>query len=291
MAEHRAEPVYASHNNAWPGPTAPHLHAAIASPDRLLEEPAPDFPGSWLPRLGPNDRRASRAYAAFANPADPAVKIALIVAGLGLDGVDSQAAVAELPGAVDFAVSAHGDNLSALLQAVRAGGHEYLLSLPMEPAGYPTNDEGEHELLTSATPPENARNLEWALCRIEGYVGVTGASDGQLGERFRASPALMQTVLDELKRRGLFYLAPPATPELPAHTGVRAVSLVIDDDREARAIDDRLAQLEANARQLGSAIGLVGRPSPATLARVVAWAARLPAKGISLTPISALAQP
>jgi polysaccharide deacetylase 2 family uncharacterized protein YibQ len=41
----------------------------------------------------------------------------------------------------------------------------------------------------------------------------------------------------------------------------------------------------------GSALGLVSVPRPVTLARVAAWTTTLAAKGLALTPVSALVLP
>jgi polysaccharide deacetylase 2 family uncharacterized protein YibQ len=215
----------------------------------------------------------------------------LIVAGFGLNGADSFAAVAQLPAAVDFAVSVYAATLDPLLTATRQAGHEYLLSLPMEPARYPLDDEGPHELLTGAAASANALNLEWALSRMAGYFGVTGASDGQRGERFAASPTLMGGVGDELSRRGLAYIDPRPPADAPERPLGRGVDIVIDEPATADDMQSKLAELEQTARQKGSAIGLVGRPTPVAVARLAAWAAGLAGRDLALVPVSALLKP
>ena len=90
------------------------------------------------------------------------------------------------------------DDLGPLLQDARAHGHEYLASVPMEPQGYPLNDPGPRALLTGADPATNEHNLEWALIRVPGAVGATGALDGMRGERLAgaADPyAMVQVTL------------------------------------------------------------------------------------------------
>ena len=51
----------------------------------------------------------------------------------------------------------------------------------------------------------------------------------------------------------------------------------------------KLAELERIARDRGSAIGLVGRLRPSMLDRIAVWARDLEARGVMLTPVSALA--
>jgi polysaccharide deacetylase 2 family uncharacterized protein YibQ len=53
-------------------------------------------------------------------------------------------------------------------------------------------------------------------------------------------------------------------------------------------IDKQLAALEAAARHNGAALG-VAAPYPASVDRLVAWAATLNDKGLVLAPVSAVA--
>ncbi len=285
-----AAPAGRSNNNPWPAPH-PKAVTPIAAPDPQLLEPAPDFPGAMLPRIGPGGRRPERIYTAWAEPRPAQPRVALIVAGLGLNGADSFAAVAQLPAAVDFAVSAYADNPDVLLAASRSAGHEYLLSLPMEPAGYPLDTEGPRALLTGAPAADNALSLEWALSRFQGYFGVTGASDGQRGERYAASPSLMAALGDELTRRGLAYIDPRPPADAPERPLGRGVDVVLDEPATGDDVTSKLAELEQAARQHGAAIGLVGRPTPVTLARLAAWTQGLAGREVALVPVSALLRP
>ncbi len=287
----RAPPALHAHNAPWPGPPRPRAVGSIAASDSLLLAPAPDYPGAMLPIIGPAGRQPSRVYAAPVGPANPQPKVALLVAGFGLNSADSFAAVARLPPAVDFAVSAYAENPDPLLASARQAGHEYLLSLPMEPDGFPLNQEGAHELLTGAPAQDNALNLEWALSRIQGYFGVTGASDGQRGERYAASATLMDSLGDELARRGLVYVDPRPPADAPERPIGRGIDVVIDAPAGADDIQSKLAELEQAARQRGAAIGLVGRPAPVTVAQLAAWAAGLAGRELALVPASTLLQP
>ena len=88
----------------------------------------------------------------------------------GQRGRDPRAA-----GGVTLAISPYAANPDQLLTAARAAEHEYLLSIPMEPQGFPLNDPGPQALMTTLPPEENRQRLDWALSRIAGYVGATGA--------------------------------------------------------------------------------------------------------------------
>ncbi len=162
----------------------------------------------------------------------------------------------------------------------------------MESVRFPLDDAGQHSLLTGAAPEENLANLEIVMGRLQGYVGMTGVSDGLLGERFAAQSSTFAQVLEELGRRGLLYVDPrPPGPDLaPLPPGVagRNADLVLDDTPARANIEGRLAELERIARARGSAIGVAARLRPVTLERVAAWARDAETRGIVLIPVSAL---
>ncbi len=278
-----------------PAPPAVQVAAGIPAPIAALQEPAPDVAGAVLPRIGPDGRMPMQAYAAPFDAADARPRVAVLLAGIGMTETDSEAAIHATPPAVSLAFSPYATRPAALLEMARAAGHETLVSIPMEPLGYPLNDAGDHALLTGLTPAQNHERLDWALSRIAGYVGATGAMSGLMGERFAAGEQ-MPPMLEELAARGLLYIAPRPSPAQLAgpaapQPGVREADLVIDDLPGRPEIEARLAQLEQLARDRGNALGLIGRPDPVTVDRLQFWAASLASRGIVLVPVSALVPP
>ncbi|MBV8915801.1 MAG: divergent polysaccharide deacetylase family protein, partial [Acetobacteraceae bacterium] len=211
-----------------PGPATPATPPArspegrIAAPDPGLLEISKAFPPAMLPRVGSDGRMARVVYARPFDRADKRPRIGLMVTGLGMSDADSRAAIDALPGPITLAFSPYASNPDPLLELARARGHELLVSIPMEPQGYPLNDAGSRSLLTGADPAQNRTNLEWALGRIQGYVGATGAFEGMRGERFGDQSGSLAQVLDELGRRGLLYVDPrpgagkPSTGNAPS---------------------------------------------------------------------------
>lgn len=276
---------------ARPGRTPP---GPIAEPDPALLDAAQDAPVEGRsatelgpPRIAPDGRAPMQIYAAGFDPATRTPRIGLVLAGIGPDAAASQDAIHLLPAAVTLAVSPYATP-DAVLEAARQAGHEFLLSLPMEPQGYPQNDAGTEMLSASLSPAENTRRLMWALSRAAGYVGVTGAFGEMRGERFAGVADQMGPVLASLARRGLLYVDPrPGAARLPSVWSCD-VDVVVDDPPAPEAIDARLAELEKRAHDTGVAIGLVGAPRPVTLAHLKAWVGNLPARGAVLAPVSAL---
>ncbi len=212
----------------------------------------------------------------------------MLVAGFGLSAADSRAAIDALPGAVTLAFSAYAPNPEPLAAAARARGHELLASLPMEADGYPRDDAGPRSLLTGAPTEKNRENLEWAMGRLQGYIGMTGASDGLRGERYAMQTSSQNLMLDELARRGLLYIDPrPGAP--PPGIAGRSVDLVVDDPSSRAEIEAKLLALERTAREHGSALGLAGPLRPVTIERIAAWARDVETRGFELVPVSALA--
>lgn len=280
------EPPHAAAQSA----PAPESHARVAPPDPALLEPSADFPPAQLPRVAADGRAPRTAYAAPPVAVPPgASRIALLVSGVGLSERDTDAAIHDLPGPVSLAVSAYANAGPATLEAARAAGHELFASIPMEPRDYPMNDEGPRALLTGAAPAQNRLNLLWALGRVPGAVGATGASDGMGGERFAVVGGAMDPMLDEIARRGLLYID-PRPGEAPSRAGLRdrSVDVVIDDPPARAEIEAKLQALERVARERGTALGLAGRPQPVTLQRLSAWIGTLQGRGFVLVPVSSL---
>jgi len=285
-SEPAPSPVATGSPVARPAPVIQPLDSgAIRPPDPALLEPTAD-PAVMLPRIAADGRTPMQMYAAPFDPADKRPRIGLLFDGFGLAQDDSRDAINTLPPGVTLAFSPYSAQPDALLAAARARGHEYLLSIPMESQGYPLNDAGDHSLLTGADPEANAKNLTWVLGRIEGYVGATGALDGLRGERFAEATASFSGVRLVLLARGLFYVDP--RPRAPSSPGMRAVDLVVDEPATRGDIDDKLARLEAIAREHGSALGLAGPLRPVTVVHVAAWARGLDTRGLALAPVSAL---
>ncbi len=264
-----------------PAPTAP---GTIHTPDTALMEPAPDYPDRFLPHKASDGRVSMTYYARTPDAADKRPAMAMLVVGMGQSEADSLAASAALPGAVTLGFSPYTASPDALLADARAHGHEYLVTLPMESQGFPLNDSGPHALLTGADPAVNARNLEWILSRMQGEVGLTGASDNLRGERFASAGTLFGGVLDQVAARGLLYVDP--RPGAPARPGTAVVTMVVDDPPDRASIDAKLSQLEQRARDGEKVLGLAGPLRPVTVERIAAWAHGLDGRGIALQPVS-----
>jgi hypothetical protein len=258
----------------------------IPAPDPALVEAGRHGP---LPRIGADGRTSIRAYRRDFDRRDTRPRIGIVVADIGLSATQTEEAIRRLPPAVALALSPYAARPTQAAERARERGMETLISLPLEPVGYPLNDPGERALLTGRPMAENLDLLDWSLARAQGYVGAIGAIGGMRGERFAALPEAIGPVQETLFRRGLLYIDPRPGAAPPARAWGRSVDVVLDEPAGTRGeIDRRLAELEQVARDRGAALGLAGAATPVLVERIAAWAAGLDRQGLVLAPVSAL---
>lgn len=272
--------------------TVPQANIGLApAPDRRLVEDGRSGP---LPKIGADGSRPMIVYARpiVESPKLPpgAPRIALVVGGMGLNAQTTEAAIANLPPAVTLAFAPYGRSLPELAAKAREKGHETILQAPMEGFGGAAEEPGPHVLRTGASAGETLNRLHWHMSRFPGYVGVAG----YLGARFTADADAFGPVLRDISKRGLFYFDDASSPRslstsLAASAGAPLVRADVTLDANPAAIDAALAQLEKIARERGVAVGF-GAGLPFVIDKVSRFAQRLEARGLMLTPVSALAR-
>jgi polysaccharide deacetylase 2 family uncharacterized protein YibQ len=270
-------------------PEAVGLQLNPAPDQRLIEKSRYGL----LPRIGADGARPADVYARPPLVADnlkSAPRIALLVDGLGLSEEGTVDAIRELPGAVSLGFAPYGAAVERLVAEAREAGHEALLQAPMEPFDYATNNPGPHTLLSSASEAQVLDDLHWLMARFQGYVGVTNF----LGAKFTADQAALAPALRDIAARGLLYVDDGSSPRSLARSEAARINLpavaadvMIDAAPKAQAIDEALIRLEALARANGSAVG-VATALPLSVEHISRWARSLEARGLALTPISAI---
>jgi polysaccharide deacetylase 2 family uncharacterized protein YibQ len=260
---------------AMPQPTPP---AAVA--------PAPHL---QMPRLA-----AGNNHPAWQRNARPFVEasgtpvVAIVIDDLGLDHIRTEHALA-LDHTVTTAFMTYAEKLPQWLDRARAGQHELLVHVPMQPESASV-DPGPNALTVSLSQDEILRRLRWGLERMDGYVGV----NNHMGSRFTSDAAGMRVVLDELKARGLLFLDSRTTPH--SACGPIAASLALpfasrnvflDDVTTVSAVQKQIQILEGVARRHGTAIG-IGHPHDATLTALAEWLPQAEARGVVVAPLTSV---
>jgi hypothetical protein len=241
--------------------------------------------GGMLPVIGPDGRSPFEAYARPAAAAQGKPRVALIIGGLGLNAKTTREAISSLPPEVTLSFVPYADGLQGWIDMARAAGHEVLLETPMEPKDYPDNDPGPYTLMADGQPQETTQRLDWVLSRATGYFGVTN----YLGSKFVQSPGAMAMFEGELKQRGLAFIDDGSAAHVGGGVPRASADRIVDDQLDGAAIDAQLAALETQAGRGGQALGS-GFAYPITLQEAAKWASGLQAKGLQLTPASALAR-
>lgn len=245
-----------------------------------------------IPRVGPDGQTPFAAYArASVTPATGGQPlVSLVVTGLGISESGTRDAIEKLSDNITLAFAPYGHALQSTAAAARAGGHELLLQIPLEPFDYPDNDPGPQTLLTGQPPRANLDKLFWLLARLGGYTGLIN----HMGARFTASAADFGPVMEELGARGLGYIDDGSSNRSVAanlaqtnRVPFRRADLQIDAVPARAEILANLDLLERRARENGAALGIASA-LPVTVQSIAEWAEGLEERGVLLVPASAL---
>ena len=250
--------------------TAPLASAASAA--------APDLKDGLLP--------AWRRYALDAQVLPGQPMIAVVIDDMGLDRRRSRDIVA-LPAPLTVSFLAYAGELSAQTEAASAAGHELMLHVPMEPHNADA-DPGPGVLLKESSEAVLTEQLETALARFPGYVGI----NNHMGSRFTEDEASMRVVMSVLRSRGLLFLDSRTTggsvgydvaKDFDVPTIPRDVFLDHVPTRDAvlKALDE----LEEVAMQKGYAVA-IGHPRDATIEVLREWIPLAKERGFVFVPVS-----
>ncbi len=253
--------------------------------DGLLE----DSKYGALPKRATDGRSPAMVYARRqVGRRDTLPRIAILMTGLGLNQRLSQEAIRKLPPKVSLGFSAYGRRLPKLASQAKRFGHEYMLQIPMEPFDVRQTDTGSKTLLASKSAKANRPNLHWALGRLTGYFGIANYKGG----RFLGSARAVTGLFKELRERGLVFFHDDTTggaaiAKLAAQTnvGYARTTLLVDQNPTRKGISKALKKLEASAKRLGFAVGVV-HMHPVSINMIRAWSKKLAQKGVRLVPLS-----
>jgi polysaccharide deacetylase 2 family uncharacterized protein YibQ len=213
--------------------------------------------------------------------------VAVVIDDVGLDRPRSKRAW-ELPGPLTMSFLPYAKDLREQAKAARAKGHELMLHLPMEPNG--RNDPGPNALLVSLSDADLRQRTTAALDSFEGFAGV----NNHMGSRFTAFKPGMETVLRQLKGRGLMFLdsrtsAQSVGDQLAQEMSVPSIvrHVFLDDEETLDAVRKKLAEAEAIARRQGFVV-VIGHPHEVTLQALGEWLPGVQGKGMALAPATAV---
>ncbi len=256
-------------NPPAPGTAAPVETAAPLPPASVPLTTAP-APAVSLPRPD--------SVAALTGKAP---RIAIMVMDLGGDMKATQAAVQQLPDAVDlgfgpFSAAVH-------MKLAMSAGHRVWIGIPMQPKRYPAIDPGPKTLLLKNTAAQNEAHLRWSLAQAA--PGVTGMYN-IMGSAFTANDAAMAPVLAAAQQNGFAFFDTRADTDTKAARLARAqqIPAVLNEaylDAEPAKLSARLDELAKRATSRGVAVGVLG-PSVDSVAKLKAWLQTPAGKSVEL---------
>lgn len=194
----------------------------------------------------------------------------------------------DVPVPLTLAILPLSPNSKEIAERARLCGKEVLLHLPMESKNYPEENTGPQAIYVDLKEGEIRRRVREALKAVPGAKGV----DNHMGSRATEDPVVMKTLLEELKKQGLFFVDAQTTPNSVAYQtatrlGVPCVKSTgfFDDKHDAAAIQKTLLSLAMTA-QTRHRVLAIGHCRKATLEALKAVLPKLREMGVELVPAS-----
>ena len=231
----------------------------------------------------------SRHLALVPAPPPPQAQVALVIDDCGyhattmpvLRGIDRPLTLSVLP---------HLAYSRAMAELGIRQHFEVMLHLPMEPKERQVAPDGlERHTLTTRMPADEVRlRLADALESIPHVSGV----NNHMGSKATTDAVLMHVVLQELKRRGLYFVDSLVTSSSVCEQVARSVGIrfgrravFLDNENRPEAIRAQLLALVTEAKRRGSAIG-IGHDRLMTLTVIRDMIPTMEARGVRLVPVS-----
>ena len=216
-------------------------------------------------------------------------RITVIIDDIGYD-LRSVEELIRIEAPIAFAVLPHTPHAREAARLLHAAGKEILLHLPMEPRSYPAEDPGAGALFVNMDGEETRRRIEADLAAVPYVSGV----NNHMGSRFMEDEAGLAVVMEELAKRGLFFVDSLTTPDsrarsAAARAGVRYASraVFIDHTPDHATVLANLLQLPPRGREQGKPLLMIGHPHPDTVRALREAQPLWQKEGVRMIPLSA----
>lgn len=224
-------------------------------------------------------------------PADgnKGLEIAVIIDDIGFD-LGAVEELAKIKAPLGFAILPNAPYAAEAAEILHAAGKEILLHLPMEPRSYPEESPGAGALLVHMDAGEIRMRIAAGLAAVPHVSGV----NNHMGSLFMEDEARLFVVMDELGKRGLFFVDSMTTPgsrgrEAASRAGVRfaARNVFIDHEPGYAAALEKLTSPPRQGRKNGAPLVMIGHPHPETVRALKKALPILREEGVRLIPVSA----
>jgi uncharacterized protein len=233
-------------------------------------------------------------YPAVAQPAIPEVikpgiwkkaRIAIIIDDMGLS-LRAASRLTQIDRDLSFSVLPYTDRSKDVASYLHSRGCDVLVHIPME--GAAGKNPGKGAILSDMDEDKMLTILENDLSSIPYAVGASN----HMGSKITQDKNKMTVIIDELKRRDLFYIDSMTSPNSVCSDVARDArepfarrDVFLDNELNALYITGQLDRLKKIAVKNGYAIGIC-HPHEETIAVLEKEIPRLRSQGIELVPVS-----
>lgn len=191
--------------------------------------------------------------------------LAIVIDDMGYD-MKIDKAMINLEAPMSFAFLPFAPHTARLSALAFKKGRDVLVHLPLEPLNK-SIDSGPGTLSLDMDKDETLKRLRVDIRQVKGATGV----NNHMGSAYTADREHMRWLLDELKRKRLFFLDSRTTKFTVAYDTARAMGLAstwrdvfLDHRADEASIKKELARAVKVALTNGSAVA-IGHPYPVTL--------------------------
>jgi len=224
-------------------------------------------------------------------PANYPYKLAIIIDDIGRSLRQAKHLLA-LPIPITLSLLPYAPYTPKIVQFARKTRHSIMLHLPMEPEGYPLKaNPGPGALFTFMSPQEIRWQLRQNLAMVPTAIGV----NNHMGSKFTTYKKGMEIVLEELKKRNLFFLDSLTTPKslgkqiaIQNQVPYLQRDIFLDNIPEKKYILAQLHKAEMLSIQKKRIIA-IGHPYPQTIAALQFWSSHRNRK-VQVVPITRFIQ-
>ena len=214
-------------------------------------------------------------------------QIAVIIDDIGFD-LRIVEELAGIPAPIAFAVLPHTPHAVEAARFLHAAGKEILLHLPMEPRSYPEESPGAGALMVDMDERQIRRQVQENLAAVPYVSGV----NNHMGSRFMEDEARLTVVMEELKKRGLYFVDSRTSTdsrgrEAANRAGVRfaARGFFIDHVPGYAAALENMTGPSRRGGENGKPVLMIGHPHPETVRALRDILPRWQAEGVQLVAL------
>ncbi|MGC9518554.1 MAG: divergent polysaccharide deacetylase family protein [Desulfuromonadaceae bacterium] len=216
-------------------------------------------------------------------------RVAIIMDDLGASPSTARQ-VAGLDVQITMAIIPDLDYAQQTMRIAEQHAREVMAHLPMEPLNYPHNNPGKMALMRNMNDAEITSRTAYYLRKLP----LARGCNNHMGSAFTQEPHQMELVLEQLSKRGLYFIDSLTSSTSVGAEQARKLNIphatrdvFLDNERDSEKITRQLKKLFRIAQHTGSAIGIC-HPYPETIS-VLESSAELAAEyGVNVVPASSL---